>query len=72
MHVLPNFRGSFANVIFPQGDTAVIFAYGEADGFSYHMTRRGAVGVYFLGGEHEEVTGANTVQFLVRNVSHSV
>ena len=59
-----------AYVPFLQGDTAVIFAYGETDGFSYHMSRRGAVGVHFLSGQRGETPGAKTVQFLINNVSN--
>ena len=73
IHACPTeFVRSYASVSFLQGDTAVIFAYGETDGFSYHMSRRGAVGKYVLGGECKETTGVNTVQFLVRNASNSV
>ena len=36
------------------------------------MSRRGAVGVNFLGGEREETPGAKTVQVLVNNVSYPV
>ena len=50
----------------------MIFAHGETDGFSYHMTQRGAVGVYLLGGDLKSNVedGAKTVRVTVKNVSY--
>jgi hypothetical protein len=58
--------------IITEGSTPVIFAYGDSDTFSYHMSRRGSYGVYFLGGdelEPEVEAGAKTLDFLVRNIT---
>ena len=60
-----------------QGNTPVIFALGEKDSFSgpedYHMSRRGAVAVYFLEEKKDVVVeGAQSVELLVRNVSYWV